>query len=1382
MPRARTTTLRRALIAVTAAATLTGLAVPPATAAPPDEQPPAARHVAMPDGGSITVDPDGTATRTDAHGKTLGKTVLALPQGTSALGSLAPTDDAVRAAFTRTTTPAQSADVLVQLAGSTTVTGAPLPAGRRAAKTSDTGVNAALTKVGATSVEPVFPDATDVPALATTVLVHLSGQDTDAAAKTLAATPGVVSAQPNRRAATMSTGPVPVPQPAVKAAKLPQAHRNPPAALPANYGVTSSAQSYLNAGGTDALGAYSLLGKEYGQLPGTGEIITNVSLGDLTDQAMADAGDAYVQANGPTTVLRDGRRYLDIPSMPLIPTYTADSSGHLDPAGSVENEDATLGEVLMDFGVMAPLPHDRQRAGAQGAGFTDLLGIAPGAQYRLVVPKEPTLDQISVALLAAARQTPRPDVITASLGVGTDTVGFPGRYLEDDPVAQAVITTIVQQYHIVVTVSANDGTRVFTPAAVGPDGGSTPTDVTKDARDTTDIGDDQFSTTPTKVLDSGAIAVGGTTLDDTLAVSQQAGGAAAHNPTFATTRTDGGGLFSSGFGTRVDVSAPSDGILVVAHTQRGSAQDVTPVLNGGTSASAPMTAAAAAVVLQAAKLTGRSLSPADVRSLLQRTARPVASPPQMDRPVTVGPQLDVTAAVQSVLGEHRGKTDPAITRLSVAHRVTTGGLGGSFTENADGGRIDLDTDGTGEGLVGPVTVGADVVGAPANASYALEVNGHEFTSNVPAVRLNPREILAAAGLPVVSTQDRSVPVTFEVRSGPRVVASASRTLTLGPSDGTYVEALAPVAPASVPVGREVAVHYDLTGVRNLSNPQLVVSTLGHWNPVSAPLFGTGFVAPLTATSGDVVVPASAFAGGAGVYGIGLVQRSVTGSAGDPTYGEFTAIRVGGPAQRPDAPTLTAGGTSGHFASITRAAPGFSLGYDVRGVPGATGAAVEVSAPAPTLYNALNTVTNANGDRRDQGGPSAGSVAYQQLPARNGVAKLDAVQLGLGGSLDYNVRVFATDRHGKVVGQASPTSFLVLDDGYAPGDSVVTSFAAASKGSSYVALRAPDGGESVREYDAAHGTYGRVLANDASGSDAYQVLGADADRLALLHVTPAGWTVETYDTGSLQRVAAVTAEGYSVSGGRVDATRHRAALLAKRTSDNTDFVLPLALADGALGTPLPADPPGAVTGGFKMIALDQASGLVYLARAGSGLICFGAGAASVAAVDLDSGTTRLSDGGSVCANGLAFDDGANKLYETVYRSVSLNIVGTTSLGSVAGDTLTAGGSVTVRQQQSSFLAVDGVHHLGLVAFRTPPVISQFGKVGGVITDSNATSQFAVLDLTTGKQVSVVSGLNIVAGPFGGEVNSQTERSAQLDPATRTGWVPSADGRQLQQFRY
>ncbi|MGH3417816.1 MAG: S8 family serine peptidase, partial [Actinocrinis sp.] len=501
--------------------------------------------------------------------------------------------------------------------------------------------------------------------------------------------------------------------------------------LPTNYGLADSAQSYLNAGGIDAVGAYSLLRNGYGQLPGTGEIITNVSIGDLTDQSMADAGDGYVQSTGPTTVVQNGQRYLDLPSMPLIPTYVAAPGSGLDATGSTEGQDPSMGEIMLDFGVMSPLPHDRQRAGEVGSTYTDLLGIAPGASYRLVVPQQPTFDQIAVALLDAATQTPRPNVISASLGFGTDQQGFPGRYLEDDPLLQSVVSTIVHKYGEVVSISANDGTRLYTPTSVGADGGSTATEVTTNRSKATNINDDQFSTTPTQVVDSGAITAGGTTLDDTLArpvdamgsgsSTAQSGGSAA----VVETRISGGGNFSSGFGSRVDLSAPSDGILSFEHTPGRAADAVTPVLSGGTSASAPEIAAAAAVLLQAAKLGHRTLTPGQVRDILERTGRPVSTPAQIDRQLNVGPQIDVSAAVASVLpaGGRDGKGgigDGAvdIARLSLAHRDILGELGGEFLEDSDPARIDLgdvSSGGDGEGLVGPVTFGADVTGVPADA-------------------------------------------------------------------------------------------------------------------------------------------------------------------------------------------------------------------------------------------------------------------------------------------------------------------------------------------------------------------------------------------------------------------------------------------------------------------------------------------------------------------------------------------------------------------------------------------------------------------------------------------------------------------------------------------
>ena len=355
-------------------------------------------------------------------------------------------------------------------------------------------------------------------------VMHVSGSSATAAAAKLRATPGVSYAAPDQYVSTFDTDPVPLPSwVGAGAARMKAA----PAAsgLPANYGLQSSMQSYLNGNGVDLMGGYSDITNRLHELPGHGEIITNVSLGDLTDQSMVDAGDQYVSFYGPTTVVENGQRYLDYPSLPKIPTYTVDPSGAVDPLGTVEGVDPNLGEVLLDFSMMAPLPHDQQRPGEIGNGATDLLGIAPGAQYRLVEPAQPTFANITAALLAAAQQTPRPNVITASLGYGTDSIGFPGRYLEDDPLARSVISTIVNHYGIVVTISANDGTRTYTPAAVGPDGGSTPTNLARHGEAATTIDDDATSTTPTVVPDSGAIDVGGTTTDDTIAVPPQAGGA-----------------------------------------------------------------------------------------------------------------------------------------------------------------------------------------------------------------------------------------------------------------------------------------------------------------------------------------------------------------------------------------------------------------------------------------------------------------------------------------------------------------------------------------------------------------------------------------------------------------------------------------------------------------------------------------------------------------------------------------------------------------------------------------------------------------------------------------------------------------------------------------
>jgi hypothetical protein len=1179
--------------------------------------------------------------------------------------------------------------------------------------------------------------------------------------------------------------------------------------LPDNYGISSSLESWMNSGGVDALGAYSDLASRYGKLPGQGEIITNVCVGDLTDASMAAAGDGYVQQHGPTTVVTGGQRYLDLPSMPLIPTYVADPAGKLNPLGSTEGQDPANGEIMLDFSVMAPLPHSEQRPGNTGTGYTDLLGVAPGAQYRLVVPSSPTMDQIRVALLAAAQQTPRPDVINASLGFGTDSVGFPGRYLEDDPAIQATIATIVHRYGITVSIAANDGTRLFTPAAVGPDGGSTPTDLAHDGRQGTSVADDSLSTAPSRVQDSGAIAAGGSTTDDMLAAG------AAGPATVAETRISGGGDFSSGFGSRIDLSAPSDNIPALYHAEGSPAQVAGVSLTGGTSASAPEIAAAAAVVDGAAKLTGRTLTPEQIRDLLVDTARRVPTPGQIDRTLNVGPQVDVTAAVERLLPAGHGGaraddngTAPRIVRLGIAHHELLGEEGGEFLESTDPNDIDLAGPAnargtkTGEGLVGPITFAADVVSAPHDARYTLTVGSQSFDSATPSIRLTPTQLLTAAGLPVVSTSPRTISVRFDVLSHGRSTASITQSITLSASDGTYMEAQAPTAPATVAAGQDVTVHYDLTGVRNVSKPEIAISTPGHWNPILAPIYNAAWTQPLAGTSGDVRIPASAFAAGGGLYGITIIQNSA--SPNNPVYGESAPIRVAGfgADQRPEAPTLAAGARHaadatvdaaasafGHQAEVKRSAPAFRLRYSVDSIDGASGAKLEISAGAPTVFNSVNTFTAQNGTGRDADGFDAGSVVYQALPDTSGTVTLDALKLGLGTSSQYNVRVLPVGRDGRVVGQASPSSTLVVDDGLPPAGTAVADFAAKGADSVAVVTDASDQGESVRHYDPATGAYGSTITADATQSLPYALIGVDtsAHRVVLMHTVDQDsyqLEVRNLSDGSLVGTPQVVknAPGLVISG-RVDSTRHKAWVLQWAASDYHDELQPLDVSTGTLGTPIAPDATvQARRAYYDGIDLDPSTGTVQLAHLPDSPICFGGAANAVISISEDTGAVALGTGFiPACGTNFASAQDGTKAALLNYASFSVNFLGHTALESIDEKTLTTSAGATQRQQMSGALALDSAHHVALVAYASPQPLSVFGHPGGILTDSNARSQIDVVDTDTGKVLKTLSAFEFTHG-FGGPLAFTAEPNIQIDPTTRTGYTYAPNWSQIEAFSY
>jgi hypothetical protein len=823
-----------------------------------------------------------------------------------------------------------------------------------------------------------------------------------------------------------------------------------PPQVPSNAAVTFNVQAFLDAPGVDAIAAFDEIGQRFGQLPGTGEIVTNVGIGDVDDASAAsnpnDPCHDAVAGGGPTTHLIGGQRYLDLPSMPLIPVWVSDTSGTLSTTADVCNVDPSLGEVGLDFSVMAPLPHEQQRPGEIGAAATDLLGIAPGASYRWVAPGATNgvvgIGETLTAMIAAARQQPAPNVITVSIGFGADGEGFPSRYLEEDPLAQSIVASIVAS-NVVVCLAANDGTRLFTGAAVGPSGGSAATNA--GTAGTTTI-DDLYTTTAASVVpDSGAIDVGGTTLDEAR--------------TYPETRFNGMLGFSSGFGSRVNISAPSDNIesLLLAG---GTYDTVTTGLAGGTSASSPEVAAAAAVALQVARLTGHPFSSAtQVRDALVATGTPVVNAPQSDVPLDVGPQVSVRRIVEQLLSAAGKPVQPGIARVAVHGRrsgsfIATANTGyvndATFVSALDPSYIRLDgpytvakhdhgtsfpgTD-TGAELESYITIAPDWEAIPANATYRLTVAGQpgRVIATTPYVRLLPAQLFAAAGVPMTPGVSRTISLTYTASVGLHAVAESTFQLTFGPPAASSRLVLAPQVPPVVS-GSTIPVTYDIGTYPTalLRAPVLNVSMPGTG---SAWFTGIGlypyYSVPLTGTHGTVNVPVSALAG-AGTYTIWIdLNPGLTEFQSDISDLAFTRVDAG--AARPPAPLLSSGanGTKVHSLSIPYKGS-FNVSYDVSQVPNATGAIVELSAPPPSpyFYNGFygpgnNTFRNPNGNQLDDDGVVSGSIYHVATGGTTGTIAIDPEAAKIPVTSSVNVRVIPT-AGGTPVGEASDADTLTYE--------------------------------------------------------------------------------------------------------------------------------------------------------------------------------------------------------------------------------------------------------------------------------------------------------------------------------------------------------------------
>src|SRR6266481_2896835 len=189
--------------------------------------------------------------------------------------------------------------VLVVFASGVTGT-SDVVSGRGAAFTNDSTTNASLAGLGVDRSERLFRKfsrdslaamhANAQAALGRPVVdfsnayrLHLTGASVRQAVTALLQSPAVVYASPDFRVTSSQAVSIPIPAGIAQPLAVGGGQQPPSSAagVPSNFALASSAQSLLNAPGTDAAAAFDEIDRQFHQLPGQGEIITNVSLGDL---------------------------------------------------------------------------------------------------------------------------------------------------------------------------------------------------------------------------------------------------------------------------------------------------------------------------------------------------------------------------------------------------------------------------------------------------------------------------------------------------------------------------------------------------------------------------------------------------------------------------------------------------------------------------------------------------------------------------------------------------------------------------------------------------------------------------------------------------------------------------------------------------------------------------------------------------------------------------------------------------------------------------------------------------------------------------------------------------------------------------------------------
>ena len=786
--------------------------------------------------------------------------------------------------------------------------------------------------------------------------------------------------------------------------------------LPPNYSFITDGQSYHDAASNNVTGAISMLKEKFGKQPGEGEIITNISLGNVNDKS---------------TVLENGQRYLEQRGFPKIPVWLASGSSTcntsgpgpscsitLDPTATTKDNQGDLLEVLLDFSVMAPPPRgDARVPNPQVPGqLGEILGAAYGAKFRLINPlTNGTANFFAAWFAGGILQSPRPTVMTASIGDGFG-LGFSDYFFEQETLIHDVVTLLVNGYDIFVTISAGDGQSETEPA-MNPNGITGPTEVTKNPNKIVDINDPanwanpkySYGVTfePQYLIDSGGNSAGGNTLNDIFnnnPYNRLIEPNISHSQHTTETRWTGQQNFHSGNGSRTNIAAPADDVLFLAQVEVGGQPvnpvDVFPRLVGGTSASCPEIAAAAAIVRQTSKLLGHPMSARQVRDFLAATGRENIAPTfDLDKSY-VGQVLDLTRAIQTLFEKYQVKGNPQFVRMTVAQRKAVpyvGAYGRSFFTDtkqdpiaktaeinlAQGlvppsSRTNETVGNSGDNIFAPITFAVDAAYVPTTAVYQWrlsygdniiqDVPNDYYDQNQPYLRMLPAEIFDTLGLPLTSTTDRVVKVTALADS-----AEISYNVTFkGQIDTSYTHAIPPAfEPILNPVlgNPDVTIHYDLRGLRDgsgglVDGGVLIISDIDRAVPQAFPDLDPdahGIKKKLNGLVGDITFSSSELVHGVGTYGVAIRGskggKELGGRGFDPTkdttsawiplrYAPENEIHPATPKVQAEASLLN--GTAPLFYDVADIEPGgssrFSISYDVSNIDGALAALVEFSAP------------------------------------------------------------------------------------------------------------------------------------------------------------------------------------------------------------------------------------------------------------------------------------------------------------------------------------------------------------------------------------------------------------------------------------------------------